>query len=110
VAEDALSERGEPQREHPAFQARLAKELLEEYEGRLRALDGMRASEAQQAEVFNHLYAFFSRYHESSDFIPRRYGAREAYAVPRNWETLARDHNVIRQEGDYIGRLLGGPF
>jgi len=79
VAEDALSERGEPQREHPAFQARLAKELLEAYEGKRRALEGMRASEAQQAEVFNHLYAFFSRYYESGDFIPRRrYGARKA--------------------------------
>jgi hypothetical protein len=28
----------------------------------------------------------------------------------RNWETLARDHNVVRQEGDYIGKLLGGSF
>jgi adenine-specific DNA-methyltransferase len=38
--------------------------------------------------VFNHLYAFFSRYYESGDFIPKRfYGSnRERYAVPYNGE------------------------
>ncbi len=48
-----------------------------------------RSSEAQRAEVFNHLYAFFSRYYDEGDFIPRRFfGARPAYAVPYNGEEV----------------------
>lgn len=46
-------------------------------------------SEAQQAEIFNLLYAFFSRYYDDGDFIPRRfYGARASYAVPYNGEEV----------------------
>jgi adenine-specific DNA-methyltransferase len=121
VADDALSAAGEPQPSHPAFQARLARELLEEYVGKRRALQGLRASEAQQAEVFNHLYAFFSRYYESGDFIPRRrYGAREAYAVPYNGEEVLfhwanKDQHYVKtaealRDYAFTVEALGGPY
>ena len=54
-----------------------------------RAPQRARLSEEQKAEVFNHLWAFFSRYYEAGDFIPkRRYGSRETYAVPYNGEEV----------------------
>lgn len=89
VAENALLEDGEANRDHPAFQAKVARELLDAYEAKRRQLQSVQATEAQNADVFNHLYAFFSRYYEAGDFIPRRrYGAREAYAVPYNGEEV----------------------
>ena len=39
--------------------------------------------------IFNHLYAFFSRYYEDGDFIPRRrYSQIERYAIPYNGEEV----------------------
>ena len=39
--------------------------------------------------VFNHLHAFFSRYYDNGDFIPRRrYSQTERYAVPYNGEEV----------------------
>ncbi|HEX8670365.1 MAG TPA: site-specific DNA-methyltransferase, partial [Longimicrobium sp.] len=62
--------------------------MAEEYEAIRIQLADVRASEAQQAEVFNHLLQFFSRYYDAGDFMPRRrYGAsREHFAVPYNGE------------------------
>ena len=62
--------------------------LAKEYEMIRSQLADVRASEAQQAEVFNHLYNFFSRYYDAGDFMPRRrYGtSREHFAVPYNGE------------------------
>ena len=44
----------------------------------------------QRADVvFNHLHAFFSRYYDNGDFIPRRrYSQTERYAVPYNGEEV----------------------
>ena len=44
----------------------------------------------QRADVvFNHLHAFFSRYYDNGDFIPRRrYSQTERYAVPYNGEEI----------------------
>lgn len=51
-------------------------------EVRSRLLAGQ-AVEADKADVFNHLFNFFSRYYEDGDFIPkRRLGDRGTYAVP----------------------------
>lgn len=62
--------------------------MAEEYGNIRMQLADVRASEAQQAEVFNHLLQFFSRYYDAGDFMPRRrYGAsREHFAVPYNGE------------------------
>ena len=39
--------------------------------------------------VFNHLHAFFSRYYDNGDFIPRRrYSQTECYAIPYNGEEV----------------------
>ena len=45
--------------------------------------------EALEASIFNHLYAFFSRYYQDGDFISkRRYSKRERYAIPYNGEEV----------------------
>ncbi len=42
-----------------------------------------RSREALEAAVYNHLYAFFSRYWQDGDFISkRRYSKKERYAIP----------------------------
>ena len=50
---------------------------------------GGRGREALQATIFNHLYAFFSRYYQDGDFISkRRYSKRQKYAIPYNGEEV----------------------
>ncbi|MDI6740905.1 MAG: site-specific DNA-methyltransferase, partial [Candidatus Edwardsbacteria bacterium] len=50
---------------------------------------GGRGREAIEAGIFNHLYAFFSRYYQDGDFISkRRYSKRERYAIPYNGEEV----------------------
>ncbi|RTI02132.1 site-specific DNA-methyltransferase, partial [Thermus scotoductus] len=45
--------------------------------------------EALEAEVYNHLYTFFSRYWQDGDFISkRRYSKKERYAIPYNGEEV----------------------
>jgi hypothetical protein len=65
--------------------------LVEQYAGKRRQLEAIGATDAQKADVFNHLYAFFARYYDAGDVIPRRfYGSRESYAVPWNGEEILR--------------------
>ncbi len=50
---------------------------------------GGRGREALEASIFNHLYAFFSRYYQDGDFISkRRYSKRQRYAIPYNGEEV----------------------
>jgi len=50
---------------------------------------GAEARESLEALVFNHLYAFFSRYYDDGDFLSkRRYSRREKYAIPYNGEEV----------------------
>lgn len=50
---------------------------------------GGRGREALEATIFNHLYAFFSRYYQDGDFISkRRYSKRQRYAIPYNGEEV----------------------
>jgi adenine-specific DNA-methyltransferase len=87
IAEDALLEDGEINQEYKDIKAKAMRELLGSYRAKREQFQSIQASEAQKAEVFNHLYNFFSRYYEAGDFIPRRrYGARETYAAPYNGE------------------------
>ncbi len=121
VSEDALSDSGVPLREHPGFKAKVARSLLDDYERKHRQLQTIQATEAQQAEVFNHLYNFFSRYYEAGDFIPRRrYGARETYAVPYNGEETFfhwanKDQHYVKtgesfKDYAFTVEALGGPY
>lgn len=42
-----------------------------------------------EAAIFNHLYAFFSRYYDEGDFMSlRRYSKRDKYAIPYNGEEV----------------------
>lgn len=48
-----------------------------------------RSHAAVEADVYNHLYAFFARYYQDGDFISkRRYGRGARYAVPYNGEEV----------------------
>jgi len=50
---------------------------------------GGRGGEVLEANIFNHLYTFFSRYYQDGDFISkRRYSKRERYAIPYNGEEV----------------------
>ena len=50
---------------------------------------GGRSADAREAAVYNHLYAFFSRYYQDGDFISkRRYSKRQRYAIPYNGEEV----------------------
>jgi adenine-specific DNA-methyltransferase len=83
VADDAILPSGEPNPAHSSAKA------VKEYAEARKRLQAVEATEAQRAEVFNLLYAFFSRYYDDGDFIPRRfYGARASYAVPYNGEEV----------------------
>ena len=45
--------------------------------------------EAIEAAIYNHLYAFFSRYYQDGDFISkRRYSKHRRYAIPYNGEEV----------------------
>ena len=48
-----------------------------------------RSRQAVEADTFNHLYTFFSRYYQDGDFISRRrYGRNQRYAIPYNGEEV----------------------
>jgi adenine-specific DNA-methyltransferase len=86
---DALAPTGEIKEEYRQQKAKAARELIAAYDAKRQQVQQIQVSEEQKAEVFNHLWAFFSRYYEEGDFIPkRRYGARETYAVPYNGEEV----------------------
>ena len=83
VADDAIFPNGEPSPKYAETKA------VKEYAEARKRMEAVEATEAQRAEVFNQLYAFFSRYYDEGDFIPRRFfGARPAYAVPHNGEEV----------------------
>ena len=53
------------------------------------AVDGTRSRAAVEADIYNHLYTFFSRYYQDGDFISkRRYARNERYAIPYNGEEV----------------------
>lgn len=83
IADDAILPSGEPNPTHAAAKA------VKEYAEARKRLQAVEVSEAQRAEVFNLLYAFFSRYYDDGDFIPRRFfGSRHAYAIPYKGEEV----------------------
>jgi adenine-specific DNA-methyltransferase len=121
VAEDAVLGSGGIAREYREVKVKAARDLIASYEAKRLQLKSIQVSEAQQAEVFNHLLAFFSRYYEAGDFIPRRrYGARETYAVPYNGEETLfhwanKDQHYVKtaeafRDYTFIVDALGGPY
>lgn len=52
-------------------------------------LSGSRSTSEIEADIFNHLYTFFSRYYDEGDFMSlRRYSKRDKYAIPYNGEEV----------------------
>ena len=50
---------------------------------------GVRSRDAVEQDIFNHLFAFFSRYYQDGDFISkRRYSRQQRYAIPYNGEEV----------------------
>ncbi|MEW6448795.1 MAG: site-specific DNA-methyltransferase [Bacillota bacterium] len=89
IADDAILSTGEINPEYRQSGIKFVRELAAKYEAARQQIQTIHAAEERKAEVFNHLYNFFSRYYEDGDFIPkRRYGARETYAVPYNGEEV----------------------
>ena len=87
VADDALLETGEVNPDYQWPSTKAAKRQQSQYAEKWVKLKSIQASDSVQNDVFNHLYAFFSRYYDNGDFIPRRrYGVRETYSVPYNGE------------------------
>lgn len=86
---EAIALTGEIKEEYRQQKAKAVRDLIAAYDAKRNQVQEIQVSEEQKAEVFNHLWAFFSRYYEEGDFIPkRRYGARETYAAPYNGEEV----------------------
>ena len=50
---------------------------------------GSRSRAAVEISIYNHLYAFFSRYYQDGDFVSkRRYSKQQRYAIPYNGEEV----------------------
>ena len=53
------------------------------------AAESGRSRQAVEADVYNHLHTFFSRYYQDGDFVSkRRYGRSQRYAIPYNGEEV----------------------
>ncbi len=60
-----------------------------EYLAALEKANTAQSTQALEAAVYNHLYAFFSRYWQEGDFISkRRYSRKDRYAIPYNGEEV----------------------
>lgn len=115
VSDDAILPSGEPNPEHASAKA------VREYTEARAKLRAVEASDAQRADVFNLLYAFFSRYYDDGDFIARRFfGARASYAVPYNGEEVFfhwanKDQYYVKtgesfRDYAFIVRPIGGEY
>lgn len=57
------------------------------YQEKKEELENLTVSEEIEKEIYNHIYAFFSRYYDKGDFISkRRYGRNNKYTIPYNGE------------------------
>ncbi|NPV52167.1 MAG: site-specific DNA-methyltransferase [Firmicutes bacterium] len=110
ITEDAILPTGEVNPQYSGIK------LVKQYAELRNKLADITAIEAYKAEVFNHLYNFFSRYYEDGDFIPkRRYGVRETYAVTYNGEEVFftwanRDQHYVKTAEtfkDYAFKVSG---
>ncbi len=66
-----------------------AKELDERYKKARASMKYSEISSQYEAEIFSHIYQFFSRYYDKGDFMSlRRYSQKEKYAIPYNGEEV----------------------
>ena len=84
-------------------------------EAQAQAADGSRSRSAVEADVYNHLYTFFSRYYQDGDFISkRRYAGNERYAIPYNGEEVHlhwanRDQYYVKTTEHFYNYDWNGP-
>ncbi len=101
IADDAIDADGKLDEKHKA--TKLGKQYLE-LQGKAA---GAASTQELEAQVFNHLWSFFSRYYDNGDFLStRRYSRREKYAIPYNGEEVYlhwanRDQYYIKT-GEYF--------
>ncbi len=63
--------------------------LITEFEQKRTDLLNLAGRDEHKAEVFNHIYQFFSRYYDNGDFMStRRYSSKQKFAVPYNGEEV----------------------
>lgn len=63
--------------------------LITKFERKRTDLLNLAGRDEHKAEVFNHIYQFFSRYYDNGDFMSmRRYSAKQKFAVPYNGEEV----------------------
>jgi len=81
--------------------------LGKQYTEALEASRDARSAEQSEAEVYSHLYEFFSRYYEDGDFISRRRrsAGKETYAIPYDGEEVVlhwanKDQYYIKSSED----------
>lgn len=66
-----------------------AKQIANRYQVACEKLKEAELSNQHEAEIFTHIYQFFSRYYKDGDFISlRRYSQKEKYAIPYNGEEV----------------------
>lgn len=64
-------------------------DLAKQYKEKVAAYVAGSVSDEHKAEVFNHIYQFFSRYYDNGDFMSmRRYSAKQKFAAPYNGEEV----------------------
>jgi adenine-specific DNA-methyltransferase len=101
IGDDAIDADGKLDPKHAGI--RLGRQYLELQE---KAAGSASISELE-SQVFNHLWAFFSRYYDNGDVLStRRYSRREKYAIPYNGEEVYfhwanRDQYYIKT-GEYF--------
>ncbi len=67
----------------------IGSDLAKQYKEKTLAYGAASVSDEHKAEVFNHIYQFFSRYYDNGDFMSmRRYSVRQKFAVPYNGEEV----------------------
>jgi len=87
LGEDALDDNGEFNKIYVTTP--FAKKLAGRYEKVRAALKDSDMSDQHEAEIFSHIYQFFSRYYDNGDFMSlRRYSQKEKYAIPYNGEEV----------------------
>ena len=79
------------------------------------AYQAIKDSSEHEAEIYDHLYRFFSRYYDRGDFISRRYRVRETdsraapYAIPYNGEEVklhwANHDQYYIKTGEYFSNF-----
>lgn len=101
IADDAVDADGKLGEKHK--DTKLGKQYIE-----LQKKAGGAVSVSElESQVFNHLWAFFSRYYDNGDFLSiRRYSRREKYSIPYNGEEVYlhwanRDQYYIKT-GEYF--------